>query len=409
MPSRKRPYKLHEAIHLGMDFHVVDSQSLEVRPVVPALFAALGKAPGGNVERGSMAWAAGTADHQISLRNQRPAVRWEVLHKRLQNEVNSINEVLARMGCTLLPTGAHPWMDATSGSVLRDDELVQLCHRIFNCNTPGWCNSAGTRLEITFDGDQEFMRLHAAVRLLLPIIPALTAASPFLNGRWTGFLDARMEAYLHMHERHPELMGSLVPEAVFDQEDYYRMIYGPIAQVLAEHEGGNLLDHEQANARGAVAHFDRGTLEIRVMDTQEHLAADLAIAEFIITVLKALSGGRWVSTYLHRAWGESDLLAIFLQVIKDGGQTSIANHDYLLMFGLMKQDRMSAHKLWQHLFVELYGDLSDGARQTIGHILEHGCLAGRILRRTGRNPSREVLRDTYQELATCLREDKPFA
>jgi carboxylate-amine ligase len=218
-----------------------------------------------------------------------------------------------------------------------------------------------------------------------------------------------MEAYLHHQEKLPELMGSLIPEAVFSQEDYYRAVFSPIAQAMAPFDTENVMDHHFANSRGAIARFDRGAIEIRVIDIQECPAADLAIAELIVAVLKALTSGRWVSSYLQRAWSEHDLLPIFVQVIKDAGATVIANRDYLLMFGLMKQDHMSAHKLWQHLFVELYGELSENCRQHVGHILEHGCLASRILRRTGKTPTHELLVEVYRELATCLQEDRQLS
>jgi glutamate---cysteine ligase / carboxylate-amine ligase len=217
-----------------------------------------------------------------------------------------------------------------------------------------------------------------------------------------------MEAYLHAQEKHPDIMGSMVPEAIFDQEEYYREIYGPIGHLLAEHDPQGVLDHQLVNSRGAVPYFERNTLQIRVIDTQECASGDLAIAEFVIVVLKALTSGRWVSSYVQRAWPETDLLGIFLQVIKDAGNTMIANRDHLLMFGLLKQDQLQAIKLWQHLFVELYGDLSEDCRQHIGHILEHGCLAQRILKHTGKEPSREKLVEVYKELGHCLATDRAF-
>jgi hypothetical protein len=285
---------------------------------------------------------------------------------------------------------------------------TRLYNRIFDCRGHGWSNLQSTHLNLPFANDDEFSKLHAAIRLLLPIIPALSASSPILDGKATGFLDSRMEAYLHHQEKLPELMGSLIPEAVFSQEDYYRTIFSPIAQAMAPFDTENVMDHHFANSRGAIARFDRGAIEIRVIDIQECPAADLAIAELIVAVLKALTSGRWVSSYLQRAWSENDLLPIFLQVIKDAGGSVIANRDYLLMFGLMKQDHMHVGKLWQHLFVELYGELSEGCRQQIAHILEHGTLARRIVERVGKHPSHEALLGVYKELAVCLEQDKQF-
>lgn len=407
MPTRTRPYRLFEAYHASSLYHIVDRETLEVRPLAPELFD---DATTFERVRGTMAWRRGTADHLIEVRSVRPARRIRVLHRRFLGELKALEIALAAHGAMLLPSGAHPWMDpATEATLpaLPDMAWLHTCHRLFDCGTHGWSNNAMARTYITFHGDAEFSRVHAAVRLLLPIVPALAASSPFRQGRWTGFRDGRMEACLHAHEQIPDLMGSVVPEPAFDQEEYYRQVYAPLAQALAAHDAHDL-DHEQLNSRGAVPHFSDGLLELRIADTQECPAADLAVAEFLIAVLKALSTGRWVSTYLQRAWSEADLLAILLQVIKDAGHTLIANRDYLLMFGLLNQERMTAMELWRHLFVELYDELSDETRQHLAHVLEHGCLASRILGRTGKEPGKGELRTAYGELADCLREDKLF-
>jgi carboxylate-amine ligase len=251
--------------------------------------------------------------------------------------------------------------------------VYALYNRIFDCRGHGWSNLQSTHLNLPFANDEEFGKLHAAIRMVLPIIPALSASSPILDGKATGFLDSRMEAYLHHQEKLPELMGSLIPEAVFSQEDYYRTIFSPIAQALAPFDTEHVMDHHFANSRGAMVK------------------------------------GRWVSTYLQRAWSESDLLPIFLQVIKDAGKAVITNKEFLIMFGVLKQHQMTAQKLWEHLYLELRSELSEGAQGRIEHLLKHGCLSSRILGRTGKNPTPEKLREVYTELAGCLQEDRPFA
>ena len=326
-------------------------------------------------------------------------------------DVKAINKILAQRNAMLLPTAAHPFMDPFTETVIwphEYNEVYALYNRIFDCRGHGWSNLQSTHLNLPFANDDEFSKLHAAIRLLLPIIPALSASSPILDGKVTGFLDSRMEAYLHHQERLPELMGSLIPEAVFSQEDYYRTIFSPIALAMAPYDTEHVMDHHFANSRGAIARFDRGAIEIRVIDIQECPSADLAIAELIVAVLKAMCSGRWVSNYLQRAWNENDLLALFLQVIKDAGGATISNRDYLIMFGLMGQEHLTAQKIWQHLFVEFYDVLSDGCRQHIAHILEHGSLAKRILAHTGKNPSHEKLIEVYTKLAESLDSDTAF-
>ena len=91
---------------------------------------------------------------------------------------------------------------------------------------------------------------------------------------------------------------------MFDQEEYYRVIFDPIARALAPFDTEKVMDHHFANSRGAIARFDRGAIEIRVIDIQECPAADLAIAELIVATLKAMVAGTWTSTYVQRAWTE---------------------------------------------------------------------------------------------------------
>lgn len=411
MSTQPKKYKLFEVTGIELEYMVVDRDTLKVLPIVDKLFEDVTGKITSDVERGDVEWSNELVSHVVELKTAKPTKKIPSFRKKFSADIKAINAVLAKRNAMLLPTAAHPFMDPFTETVIwphEYNEVYALYNRIFDCRGHGWSNLQSTHLNLPFANDDEFSKLHAAIRLLLPIIPALSASSPILDGKATGFLDSRMEAYLHHQEKLPELMGSLIPEAVFSQEDYYREIFSPIAQAMAPYDTENVMDHHFANSRGAIARFDRGAIEIRVIDIQECPSADLAIAEFIVAVLKALTSGRWVSSYLQRAWSEQDLLPLFLQVIKDAGNAKIANRDYLLMFGLMKQEHMSAQKLWQHLFVELYGDLSDGCRQHIAHILEHGCLAARMLKHTGKQPSLEKLKQVYRQLAQCLEEDRPF-
>ncbi|MBL7944426.1 MAG: glutamate--cysteine ligase [Flavobacteriales bacterium] len=411
MTTQPKKYKLFEVTGIELEYMVVDRDTLKVLPIVDKLFEDVTGKITSDVERGDVEWSNELVSHVVELKTAKPTKKIPSFRKKFSADIKAINAVLAKRNAMLLPTAAHPFMDPFTETEIwphEYNEVYALYNRIFDCRGHGWSNLQSTHLNLPFANDEEFSKLHAAIRLLLPIIPALSASSPILDGKTTGFLDSRMEAYLHHQDKLPELMGSLIPEAVFSQEDYYREIFSPIAKAMAPFDTEHVMDHHFANSRGAIARFDRGAIEIRVIDIQECPSADLAIAELIVAVLKALTSGRWVSSYLQRAWSEHDLLPLFLQVIKDAGNARIANRDYLLMFGLMKQEQMSAHKLWQHLFVELYGDLSESCRQHIAHILEHGCVASRILKHTGKTPDHETLKRVYGELASCLAEDRAF-
>lgn len=411
MSARKQRHRLFDRYNFSIGHAVVGKEQLNVLPAAPFVTAAQQPSTTPEAERRDLEVCAGSVGHQLVMRNAKSVKRPFKWIRKFNAEMERLGPVLDRSGAMLLPGGAHPFLrpdEQTSPSALIPEEVRAVRDGIFDTRSHGWINDQALRLELSFDGDGEFARAHAAVRLLLPLLPALCAASPILEGKSTGSLDSRLDAFLHAHERIPEIMGSLIPEAVFDQDEYYRRILWPIAQALGPHDPGQLLDPQLMNARGATAHFDRSVIAIDLMDAQESASANMAMAEFVVVLLKALVSGRWVSTYLQRAWSDTDLLAILLNTIKEGDRSVISNRDYLVMFGLLKQERMSALKLLQYLFVDLYGELSANARQHIGMVLEHGCLASRIISWTGSRPSHDRIRTAYSELALCCKEDRPF-
>lgn len=408
---RKRRHPLFDAYGFAVGYAVVDRKTLEVLPIADELLAVAQPEPAEGAKR-DLEILPGIAAHAIGFRNSRSMRKPAKWGRKLATRTGLLSAVLEKHNAMLLPGGAHPFYlparDAKPGNGM-DAGARAVCEQIFDLRGHGWSNDQPLRLDVRFDKASEFSKLHAAVRLLLPIIPGLTAASPIREGSLTGLHDARLEAHLLAHERVPELTGAFVPEAVFEQEDHDREILVPIAQALAKCDPDHVLDPLAMNARGATTNFERGAMSIHVIDAQECASANMAVAELLITVLKALVTGRWVSTYLQRAWSVDDLQAMLMNTIKDGDKTVISNGDYLLMFGLLKQGRMPVIKLWQHLFVELYGDLSANARQHIGHILEHGTLAARIMNAVGKRPSAERIRTTYTAMAQCLAADKSFA
>ncbi|MBK8497934.1 MAG: hypothetical protein IPL52_03740 [Flavobacteriales bacterium] len=323
-----------------------------------------------------------------------------------------MQQVLDPHRAILLPGGAHPfYVPSRAGAHVASIPIEAHAIRasLFDKRGHAWSNDLALRLDVHFDKAAEFNKAHAALRLLMPLIPALAASSPIHEGRSTGYHSSRLDARKHASDRLPELMGgSLVPEAIFEPEEYDRAILGPIAQALGPHDPNGILDPQEMNARGVTVNFDRGTLTLHVIDAQECPSANMAIVELIIAVLKALVGGRWASTYLQRAWSAEDLDAILLDTIRHGDRAIISNRDYLLMFGLLQQDSMPALKLWQHLFVDLYSELGPAARTWLDHILEHGCLASRIMARIGARPSTEKLRTAYAALAECHALDQAF-
>ena len=406
-----RPLGLFEGFGIEMEFMIVDRESLAVRPVADLL---LRDADGGDawvedVERGPIAWSNEIVGHLVELKTNGPASQLAGLDAAFHADVSAANELLAKHGAMLLGTAAHPLMDPATETHLwahGGGEIYATYDRIFGCSGHGWSNLQSTHLNLPFADDEEFGRLHAAIRLVLPIIPALAASSPFLDGRFTGYLDARLETYRHNQARIPSLTGKVIPEPLFTEADY-RGLLARIAADIAPHDPAQLLNPLFLNSRGAIARFDRNAIEIRTIDIQECPAADLAVIGAVVVALRKLVAEQAAPYRVQQEWPEDLLAGILLEVIRDGDQARIADGDYLRMLGLRGRS-MTAGAAWRELCEAASGDFDASSRAALGRILDEGPLARRLLRATGTAPTRAGLVAACRALAGCLTDNRLF-
>lgn len=413
------PYGLFERIGVELEYMVVDAETLDVLPVTDRILKAASGSYESEVAVGPVSWSNELCLHVIELKTTEPAPDLAPWGATFQEHVGRINEVLStaehvgdRAG-RLLPTGMHPWMDPWTQMRLWPHEHSQFYerfHGIFDCRGHGWANLQSVHVNLPFRDDEtedgEFGRLHAAIRLLLPIMPALSASSPVMDSRVTGVLDSRLQVYKTNARRVPSVSGRVIPEAVYTREAYERVILQRIYDDLAPLDPEGVLRHEWANARGAIARFERGSIEIRVLDVQECPAADVAIVRAITGALGEIVTERWADLPRQQRWDVEPLAALLDRVILEGERTVIDDRAYLEALG-WGGGRASAGDLWRHL-LEASGVGGLGANEPLGVILSEGTLARRILNAVGEHPDQVRLGAVYGALADCLRDGKVF-
>lgn len=386
---------------------IVSVKGLDIMPVADRLFKEVTGEFVADIERGPIAWSNELVSHVIELKTNGPAATLDGLDKPFHENIREINRLLATFGAQLLPTGAHPWMDPFKETVIwphEFNEIYELYDRIFDCRGHGWSNLQSTHINLPFAGDEEFARLHAAIRVLLPLIPALTASSPLLDGRLTGFIDSRLESYRHNQQKVPSIAGKVIPEQIFTQEDYDLKIFQRIRRDINQYDTRHILDQHFLNSRGAIARFDRGAIEIRLIDVQECPAADMAVLQLIVALLKELVAESICTFEDQKSWHEDDLAEIFLGVVREGSQHVITNAGYLSMLGLAGR-HATARDCWAHLLN--IGD-KPGGNVLAASIISTGNLSERIIRHLGAGFTAAHLADTYRKLAICLENNDMF-
>jgi gamma-glutamyl:cysteine ligase YbdK (ATP-grasp superfamily) len=403
-------FGLFERFGVELEYMIVDAETLEVRPIADRLIEDVSGSVAGDVARGRLEWSNELALHLIELKTGTPAKRLAGLDRAFQSEVAFINRWLARRNARLLPTAMHPWMNPRRESRLwphSNAEIYAAFHRIFNCAGHGWTNLQATHVNLPFRTSAEFRRLHAAVRVLLPILPALAASSPFIEGRVAPVLDMRLDTYRNNCRRIPSVTGRVIPEWVRSPTEYRKTILHRIYRDLAPLDPEAILREEWANARGAIARFERNTIEIRVLDIQECPRADLAILEVIVSVLRRLIDESLSTLTAQSALATADLQRLLSATVRNGGSTRIRHRDFLAAFGVRQSSVTTVRELWWLLLDETAPPRS-WWRSVVETILQEGCLSARILKATGPRPNRARLRSVYGRLAECLKRGEFF-
>jgi len=405
-------YHLFQVTGIEIEYMIVDAASLRVLPRADLVLRDAAGQTVSDVEHADISWSNELVSHVIELKTSGPVPCLAGTATAFQDHVRRINAILAPHGARLLPTGAHPFMDPATETVLWPHEygpVYAAFDRIFGCKGHGWSNLQSMHVNLPFCGDEEFGRLHAAVRLLLPILPALTASTPILDGRVAGLMDGRMGFYGKNSARVPSVAGLVAPEPIFDEATYRRDIFERMYRDMAPLDPEGLLCDEFLNARGAIARFDRGAIEIRVLDSQECPAADLAVAGLIRGVLAALVSGRLGDAMRLRDMDTARLAGILQAVVRDADATIIDDADYQTALGLPKGP-ITAGEGWRALYEAVAADMEhDPAWEApLQTMLTRGCLARRILCALDGDVSRPNLVAVYRRLADCLEAGEMF-
>ncbi|MEZ6132624.1 MAG: glutamate-cysteine ligase family protein [Planctomycetaceae bacterium] len=405
---------LFDAFGVELEYMIVDRRTLDVRAITDNLIHAESGLIQSEFERGDISWSNELALHVVELKTTRPAPQLTGLADLFQENIVRANEHLQAMHCRLLPSAMHPWMNPFQEMKLwphEYNEVYEAFNRVFDCRGHGWANLQSVHLNLPFCGDEEFGRLHAAVRLILPLLPGLAASSPVIDGKLSQLLDTRLEVYRNNSRRVPMVAGRVIPEPAFTQEDYDRQIFQPLYAQIAELDPDGVLREEFLNARGAIARFERGSIEIRVIDIQECPAADLAVLQTTIAALKALVAEMWSTTEAQRDISVDRLYNILLDAIRSGGRAVVADVGFLKLFGVSTK-RCTISELWQQLVETAPPQLDARTAPALETILKSGPLARRIINRLNGTPTSalpKALHRLYDELAECLASGTSFA
>ncbi len=401
------PLHLFEGYGIEIEYMIVDGDTFRVRPVADLLLRNRRGEVVNEWCHDRLCWSNELVQHVIELKTDGPAPLLAGLDELFHRHIGTINGLLAAHGCILMPGATHPFMDPLAETVLwerENREIYEAFNTIFDCRGHGWSNLQSMHVNLPFHGDDEFFRLHAAIRMVLPFIPALTAASPFQDGRDSGLLDCRMAHYGKNCAKIPSVTGLIVPEPVVDTADYQATILQPLYRSIAPYDPHGILQHEWLNARGAIARFERDTIEIRVIDSQECARADIAVAELVCRVIERYAtNGREALSRMNGV--PTELLHRQLQACIAVGERAALVDPALAAVLDVPATVSSAEDFWRS-WADRVSPVETG-QETLEVIFTEGTLATRI-KNSCQPADADNLRRLCRDLCTCLAANKMY-
>lgn len=401
-------HPIFSVLGLEIEYMLVDRDTLAVQPKSDLILNLLAGKQINEVELGDIAVSNELVMHVLELKNNGPRAPSEPVAEQFQQTIAQLQPILQQHNLQLLPTGAHPWMNPLTETHRwphGNRSIYKQYDTIFNCEGHGWANLQSMHVNLPFANDEEFFHLHSAIRILLPLLPALAASTPLLDGKITGLLDSRLYFYGKNQQRIPSISGDIIPEFIHSQAQYEQEIFLPMYRDISPFDPNGILQHPWLNSRAAIPKFFYNAVEIRILDSQECVHADIAIAHAIHAILK-----NWHNTsqlHLEKAYATKPLKLIYEQTIKEGMAVTITDPDILAQWQLPKRN-MSVREVWSLLIERISPELDQPSQLALEHILKQGNLSERILRACQQDYSKTNLTRIYRQLGHCLLHNQLF-
>lgn len=401
-------FPIFSVLGIEIEYMLVDKDSLNIQPKSDLILSALAGEIASEVALGDIAVSNELVMHVLELKNNGPKPPHASIGESFQKTLLKLQPLLEQHNLIFLPTGAHPWMDPHTETVRwphGSHAIYKQFDTIFNCQGHGWANLQSMHVNMPYSNPEEFCQLHNVIRLILPLLPALAASSPLLDGNATGLLDSRLHFYSTNQKRIPSISGDIIPEFILSEDEYQQKILMPMYKDISPFDPEGILQHQWLNSRAAIPKFDHKAIEIRILDSQECVDADIAIALAINAILTL-----WQSSshyYLDKPCDTLRLKQVFDQSIEKGLAITVDDPELMNQWQLPRR-AMSLREIWSQLIEKISSELEYKHQLALELILSQGNLSERILRATGQNKDKKLLRSIYHQLAHCLISNQQF-
>jgi gamma-glutamyl:cysteine ligase YbdK (ATP-grasp superfamily) len=319
----------------------------------------------------------------------------------MQKAVQTLSGIVQKHGANLLGTGMHPLLKLGDTGVWPHyhSKIYQQFGKIFNLNQHGWLNIQSFHLNLPYQKQGDAIQMHNYLANLCAYLPAIAASSPIFEGKSGPDVDNRLHFYKLNQKEVPSITGDVIPEYATSLSQYKRDVIGGYSEDLAGAGAEKvILGREWVNSRGLIFRFDRKALEIRVMDEQECIKSDVALACFVRAALRGMMAQK-TELLPHEV-----LVGDYNVIVHGGLEAEVRN--------LMGKTAREICQRYLKL-AEQYADADE--KRYLGIVkrrIKEGNLSEvigkKVQARAGKTDYQEAVRTVYSSLIKCLSDNEPI-
>lgn len=339
--------------------------------------------------------------HVLEVKANEPFGTPVEFEETMHGAVKTLSEIVGGHDAMLLGTGMHPLLKLQNTGVWPHyhRKIYTEYGKLFNLSQHGWLNIQSFHLNLPFEKEADAVKIHNYLCKLISYLPAVAASSPFYEGKHGRDIDNRLQFYRTNQKEIPSITGEVIPEYVSSLLQYKRDIIGGYTTDLAKAGAGKiLLNREWVNSRGVIFRFDRQALEVRVMDEQECIKSDVALACFVRATLRGM-----IATDEELPNHET-LVENFNNVITGGLKAAVSS-----------PNGKTARRVCQY-YLSLAQKYSNADEKRylslIQRRLEEGNLSEiirrRVMTRATKTSFHDATIDVYSTLIKCLINNEPY-
>jgi gamma-glutamyl:cysteine ligase YbdK (ATP-grasp superfamily) len=394
-------YKTLEVLGPEHEFSIVNDE-LEALPIVDKIIKDFHGRVVNFVEQPSFTFGKELQLHVMEFKPNAPFKTPMEFEETMQEAILTIQDFLQRrFHARLLGTGMHPLLELDETGIWphRHRQIYEAYSKIFNLRRHGWLNIQSFHLNLPYSNEESGILVNNTLANMCPYLSAISASSPIYEGRLRDRVDNRLYFYKQNQKEIPSVTGDVIPEYTSSFSQYKTNIIGKYSDDLSRAGADKLvLNKEWVNSRGVIFRFDRRAIEIRIMDEQECIKSDVALSCFIRAVLRGLMNQE--PEFLPHTVLVQDLNAIIINGLSASvhhphGETArrVCEYYYNIALGNATADEKKYLPIVQRR-IEC-GNLSEILRE-------------RVEKKSQRTDLREVIIDTYSELAENLAKNQPY-